>query len=794
MLQDLDSIRAEQLLRQAESSREAFLDALSDEVAVLDGSGRIIAVNEAWKRFAKDNGDSNLQNTGVGQNYLDVCLNASQAEDDDARRALDGLRAVLKKASEQFVMEYECSSPSERRWFVLTATSLAHLPGALISHREITERRKVEEALRLSGETEIVGPLFESYLPALVKNLALALNVRHAFLSELVDPATGRVRLLTHWTGTGYGPLREYSLAGIPAEQVLAGRTCVFPSGVQKLFPDDPRLKDIDAESYIAVPLLDSSGQPLGHLGVVDTRALADVSFAETTLRVFAARITPELERRKAERRLADQSRLIDNAPDAIIGTDENLVISYWNKAAERMYGWQSHEVLGRPIEDLFSPNLLEEERAAAIGLLHETGELRREFNRQRKDGSWIEIEAIAMAVRDLDGRVKAYVSVNRDITEYKQALRDLQQAEQKNEAILEAIPDMMFTFDGRGRFLSFTPALDIEPLVPPSAFLGKRVEEVMPADVAAPTMKAIEACLRSGQMQTYEYQLTEGDEVKDYECRVVAIGPDEVLAVVRDYTAQKQQDREAQERRVALIAAQRSVTRAGEKPRVLIVDEDVKALRFLRRALEQSGNTATVTSDPAEALRLAELEDPDLVLLDITLADDQGFGLFRELRRFSSVPVIAVADADHVEDAVRALRTGADDYITKPFSPSELNARVEAALRRRQATQRAPSEPREFGELIVDPVGRLVTLHGNPISLTATEYRLLLELADSPGRVLTHDEILDRVWGPGYAGQYELLRSFVRTLRKKLGDDARHPRFVLAERGVGYRLVKPAA
>jgi two-component system KDP operon response regulator KdpE len=242
------------------------------------------------------------------------------------------------------------------------------------------------------------------------------------------------------------------------------------------------------------------------------------------------------------------------------------------------------------------------------------------------------------------------------------------------------------------------------------------------------------------------------------------------------------------------MIAAQRSVTRAGEKPRVLIVDEDVKALRFLRRALEQSGNTATVTSDPAEALRLAELEDPDLVLLDITLADDQGFGLFRELRRFSAVPVIAVADADHVEDAVRALRTGADDYITKPFSPSELNARVEAALRRRQATQRAPSEPREFGELIVDPVGRLVTLHGNPISLTATEYRLLLELADSPGRVLTHDEILDRVWGPGYAGQYELLRSFVRTLRKKLGDDARHPRFVLAERGVGYRLVKPAA
>jgi PAS domain S-box-containing protein len=668
------------------------------------------------------------------------------------------------------------------------------MPGALISHQDITERRKLEEVLRLSGEIDSVSPLFESFLPALVRNLAVALNARHAFLSELVDPATGRVRLLTHWNGAGYGPLREYNLKGIPAEQVLSGRTCIFPSGVQKLFPDDPRLKDIDAESYIAVPLLDAGGRPLGHIGVVDTKPLADVSFAETTLRVFAARITPELERRKAERRLAEQSRLIHNAPDAVIATDENLVITYWNKAAEKTYGWRAHEALGRTVRDVLRPEFSEAERADLQRLLFERGEAALEVVHHRKDGSPIEIGVTIMALRDHGQRMSGVVSVNRDITARKEAQRALQQAEQKNAAILDAIPDLMFTLDGRGCFLSFTPAQHIPPLVPPSAFLGKHIDEVMPSDVAATTMKAIDACLRSGQTQTYEYQLTMGDEVKDYECRVVAIGPDEVLAIVRDDTAQKQQEREAQERRATMLAAQRSVTRAGDKPRVLIIEEDIKALRFLRRALEQAGNTAKVTSDPAEALSLVELEDPDLVLLDITLSDDQGFGLFRELRQFSAVPIIAIADADHVDDAVRALRAGADDYITKPFSPAELTARVEAALRRRQAPQRAPYEPRELGELVVDPVGRLVTVGGNPISLTATEYRLLLELADSPGRVLTHDEILDRVWGPGYAGQYELVRSFVRTLRRKLGDDARHPRFVLAERGVGYRLVKPAA
>ncbi|HWC30846.1 MAG TPA: PAS domain-containing protein, partial [Dehalococcoidia bacterium] len=289
MLKDLDSLRAEQLLRQAESSREAFLDALSDEIAILDSAGRIVAVNEAWKRFAGSNGDEALVRTGVGQNYLDVCLTASEAGNEDARQALDGLRAVLKKASEQFVMEYECSSPSERRWFVLTATALAQQPGALVTHRDITERRKVEEVLRLSGEAETVGVLFESFFPALVKNLALALNVRHAFLSELMEPRERKARLLTHWNGTGHGPLREYRMQGMPAEQILAGHSCVFPSGVQKLFPNDPMLESINAEGYAAVPLLDSKGQPVGHLGVIDTKPLEDVSFVETTLRVFAA-------------------------------------------------------------------------------------------------------------------------------------------------------------------------------------------------------------------------------------------------------------------------------------------------------------------------------------------------------------------------------------------------------------------------------------------------------------------------------------------------------------------------
>jgi two-component system KDP operon response regulator KdpE len=230
-----------------------------------------------------------------------------------------------------------------------------------------------------------------------------------------------------------------------------------------------------------------------------------------------------------------------------------------------------------------------------------------------------------------------------------------------------------------------------------------------------------------------------------------------------------------------------------GRKPRILVFGEDAKVIRYLRRTLEHSGYETLATSEAAEAQRLADVEEVDLILLDITLVEGRGFDLFREIRRRSGAPIITVASEEHVEDAVHALRAGADDYVTKPLSAVETSARVEAALRRREQQPGPQAKPLQFDELVVDPASRLATTFGNPVALTATENRLLLKLADSAGRVLTHDEILESVWGPGYAGQYDLVRCFVRTLRKKLGDDARKPRFIFSERGVGYRMAKPA-
>jgi DNA-binding response OmpR family regulator/anti-sigma regulatory factor (Ser/Thr protein kinase) len=234
-------------------------------------------------------------------------------------------------------------------------------------------------------------------------------------------------------------------------------------------------------------------------------------------------------------------------------------------------------------------------------------------------------------------------------------------------------------------------------------------------------------------------------------------------------------------------------VGRSGERTRVLAVDDEPQILHYLQRSLDEAGFQPIVTGDPSQVAKLVELEEPDLVLLDLRLPGISGFDLLQRIREFSGVPVIFLTGSDSEEDAVRALRMGADDYITKPFSPSELLARIGAALRRRLLPDLTEARlPFVLGDLTVNFAERRVTVKGREVRLSATEYKILYELAANSGRVLTYDQILRGVWGPEYSGETELIRSVVRNLRRKLGDDARRPRFVFTERQVGYRMPKP--
>ncbi len=240
----------------------------------------------------------------------------------------------------------------------------------------------------------------------------------------------------------------------------------------------------------------------------------------------------------------------------------------------------------------------------------------------------------------------------------------------------------------------------------------------------------------------------------------------------------------------VSTAPVPRSRRTSRQLTRVLAVDDDPEALRQLRDVLTREGFHPVVTGDLAEAARLVEEERPHLVLMDLMLPGGDGIGLMREIMASSDVPVIFVSAYGQEELVTKALDMGAVDYVVKPFSPSELAARIRAAMRQRAGLGRAAqSRPYLLEDLRIDYAERRVTLGESPVELTATEYAVLHELSAHGGMVLTHDQLLLRVWGVGHSGDSGLVRTIVTRLRSKLGDEAGQPRYILTEPRIGYRM-----
>ena len=226
---------------------------------------------------------------------------------------------------------------------------------------------------------------------------------------------------------------------------------------------------------------------------------------------------------------------------------------------------------------------------------------------------------------------------------------------------------------------------------------------------------------------------------------------------------------------------------------RVLVVDDEPQIRRALRTSLQAHGYEVMAVGTGEEALTSAAEASPDLVFLDLGLPDLDGTEVIRRLRSFSEVPVIVLSVRDRQADKVAALDAGADDYVTKPFGMEEVLARLRATLRRAHPEEPDPPVQR-FGDLEVDVAKRLVTRTDMPVHLTPTEYGLLEALVTNPGKLLTHQWLLRRVWGQGYGQESHYLRVYVRSLRRKLGDAAAAPRLILTEPGVGYRWIAEAS
>jgi DNA-binding response OmpR family regulator len=220
----------------------------------------------------------------------------------------------------------------------------------------------------------------------------------------------------------------------------------------------------------------------------------------------------------------------------------------------------------------------------------------------------------------------------------------------------------------------------------------------------------------------------------------------------------------------------------------ILVVDDEPQIVRLVRAYLEETGFRVVIASDGEQALYVARQEMPDLVVLDILMPHVDGLEFTRRIRRERNVPIVMLTARAEETDRIVGLELGADDYVTKPFSPRELVARIRAVLRRAQAPPELPSILRA-GPLTLDRVTHAVTVAGQPVDLTLTEFRFLETLMTTPGRAFTRAELLEAVQGVAFEAYERTVDAHVKNLRRKIEPDPAHPRYIFTVRGVGYRL-----
>lgn len=225
---------------------------------------------------------------------------------------------------------------------------------------------------------------------------------------------------------------------------------------------------------------------------------------------------------------------------------------------------------------------------------------------------------------------------------------------------------------------------------------------------------------------------------------------------------------------------------------RILVVDDEPHIVELVRYNLAQEGFEVSVAYDGHDAIAKAQKTAPDLVILDLMLPYVDGLEVCRQLRKESSVPILMLTAKHGEQERVAGLESGADDYVTKPFSPRELVARVRAILRRTaRETQRPPARPVGAGSLVLDPATHEVRLHGRLIDLTTKEFDVLQLLLSHPNRVFTRDFLLEHIWGYDYFGSTRTVDMHVSRLREKIEDDPNNPTYIMTVRGVGYKLKK---
>ena len=438
---ELELQRGRELVQESIARSHAVLDSLAASIAILDQHGVIVAVNETWRRFADFNG-LRTSDHAVGTNYLQACQVPNAVADDAALSAADGIRAVLAGRQTDFYLEYDCPSPQEKRWFAMRVTPVkGHgQNNVVVAHEDISRRRRAEESIRIvvEGTAEATG---EEFYLSLVRHLAEAIGTRYVILVELPDVDRTSARTLSVWDGDGYVPNIEYELEGTPCETVVEQRDfCIYPSGVQALFPQDILLQDMGVEAYLGVPLLGATGGVVGLLVALHDREVADSDEIRDLLRIFSRRAASELERSGAEQELKQSQKALGHTLErldlAITGTSDGL----WDWDITSGSVWVSPhgmELLGRGCVEhdggaefwrqLIHPDDLPQIELSIKRHLSEGHPYDVEIRMRASDGEYRWFSSRGSAIRDAAGIPIRMCGSLRDITERRRVNEQLE-------------------------------------------------------------------------------------------------------------------------------------------------------------------------------------------------------------------------------------------------------------------------------------------------------------------------------------------------------------------------------
>ncbi len=388
---------------------DELLDSIAAHVAILNSQGEIIAVNSLWKQFARENGGTD-ENFFVGTNYLTICKNALQSEyDETAEKAYHGLRAIIQGEQNEFSLEYPCHSPTEERWFVMRATGFEYQGDALIfiSHENITFFRNALNEIQNRFRKFIWSLPDVIYTLDLTERQVTNFN-RESFLGYSYDEliAPGSIQKHTH--------PEDAAVLSAYWKRVLGGETT---EGIEY------RIQNKN-----------------GQWEWVDSREIVISSNPDGTPKEIMVVLRVITDRKRADEQIAYHAKILENLSDVIIGVDENFVITYWNPAAERTFGWRPEEVIGKTASEILQTTFSEGGREDSIRAINETGTWKGEVIQYTKDNRPLNIDANIMTIRNQSGKITGFVSANRDITERKQAEEKLAHAyrtiEEKNREL----------------------------------------------------------------------------------------------------------------------------------------------------------------------------------------------------------------------------------------------------------------------------------------------------------------------------------------------------------------------